>query len=238
LSEAQLDRFLPVLMQAGPIEQGGFLRTLRQFSPAQGKRIADAFAKSPQLGTLRPDEVRVAFAKWPRAVFEVMEPAFDAALAANEQKKTKLDGLALAAAQRGRPALGAKLFAAGQGACVACHRVGENGGQVGPNLSRIGAIRTERELVESILFPSNTIARDYELHDVETSDGQHHLGLIRSREAAGLVLVDAAGQPTTLPHASVSSVNQLATSLMPAGLDAAFPEQELLDLVAWLRSLR
>ena len=238
LSDAQLDRFLPVLMQAGPIEQGGFLRTLRQFSPAQGKRIADAFAKSPQLGTLRPDEVRVAFAKWPRAVFEVMEPAFDAALAANEQKKTKLDGLALAAAQRGRPALGAKLFAAGQGACVACHRVGENGGQVGPNLSRIGAIRTERELVESILFPSNTIARDYELHDVETSDGQHHLGLIRSREAAGLVLVDAAGQPTTLPHASVSSVNQLATSLMPAGLDAAFPEQELLDLVAWLRSLR
>jgi putative heme-binding domain-containing protein len=238
LSDAQLDRFLPVLMQAGPIEQGGFLRVLRQYTPAQGKRIAVAFAGSPQLGTLRPDEVRVAFAKWPRAVFEVMEPAFDAALAANEQKKTKLDGLAQAAARRGLPADGAKRFAAGQGACVACHRVGENGGQVGPNLSRIGAIRTERELIESILFPSNTIARDYELHDVETGDGQHHLGLIRSREAAGLVLVDAAGQPTTIPHASISGVNQLATSLMPAGLDAAFQEQELLDLVAWLRSLR
>ena len=85
LTDAQLDRFLPVLMQAGPIEQGGFLRALRQYAPAQGRRIAAAFAHSPQLGTLRPDEVRVAFAKWPRAVFEEMEPAFDAALAANEQ---------------------------------------------------------------------------------------------------------------------------------------------------------
>lgn len=238
LSDAQLDRFLPVLMQAGPIEQGGFLRVLRQYSPAQGKRIAAAFARSPQLGTLRPDEVRVAFAKWPRAVFEIMEPAFDAALAANEQKKGKLDGLARDAARLGRPAEGAKLFAAGQGACVACHRVGANGGQVGPDLSRIGAIRTERELVESILFPGNTIARDYELHDVETSDGQHHLGLIRSRAAAGLVLVDAAGQAKTLPHPSVVAEKEVATSLMPAGLDAAFKPQELLDLVAWLRSLR
>jgi putative heme-binding domain-containing protein len=238
LSDAQLDRFLPVLMQAGPIEQGDFLLALRRYTPAQGQRIAVAFAQSPQLGTLRPDEVRVAFAKWPRSVFERMEPAFDAALAAQERKKGLLDGLAQSAAQKGRPAEGAKLFAAGQGACIACHRVGEAGGQVGPNLSRIGAIRTERELVESILFPGNTIARDYELHDVETSDGQHHLGLIRSREAAGLVLIDAAGQPKTLPHPSIVAEKEVATSLMPAGLDAAFQPQELLDLVAWLRSLR
>jgi len=238
LGDAQLDRFLPVLMQAGPIEQGDFLRGLRQYSPAQGRRIAAAFARSPQLGTLRPDEVRVAFAKWPRSVFEIMEPAFDAALAAQESKQGQLDGLARSAAREGRPAEGAKLFTAGQGACIACHRVGETGGQVGPNLSRIGAIRTERELVESILFPGNTIARDYELHDVETSDGQHHLGLIRSREAAGLVLIDAAGQPKTLPHPSIVAEKEVATSLMPAGLDAAFKPQELLDLVAWLRSLR
>ena len=238
LSDAQLDRFLPVLMQAGPIEQGDFLLALRRYSPAQGHRIAASFAQSPQLGTLRPDEVRVAFAKWPRPVFERMEPAFDAALAAQERKKGLLDGLAHSAAQQGRPAEGAKLFAAGQGACIACHRVGETGGQVGPNLSRIGAIRTERELIESILFPGNTIARDYELHDVETSDGQHHLGLIRSREAAGLVLIDAAGQPKTLPHPSIVAEKEVATSLMPAGLDAAFQPQELRDLVAWLRSLR
>ena len=238
LSVAQLERYLPVLMQAGPIEQGDFLRNQRKYTPEQGKQIAAAFAQSPQLGTLQPDEVRVAFAKWPRPVFEVMEPAFNAALAATAAKKSQLDAWAQEAARSGRPEAGARNFAAGKGACVACHQVGEVGRAIGPNLSRIGAIRTERELVESILFPSNTIARDYELHAVVTADGANHLGLIKSRGAEGLVLMDAAGQLQTLPVTSVMSDTQLEASLMPGGLDAAFSPAELADLVAWLRSLR
>ena len=238
LNDAQLDRFLPVLMQAGPIEQADFLRNQRKYTPEQGKRIAKAFAQSPQLGTLQPDEVRVAFAKWPRAVFEVMEPAFNAALAATEAKKSKLDALAQEAVRSGRPEAGAKHFAAGKGACLACHQVGEVGRAIGPNLSRIGAIRTERELIESILFPSNTLARDYELHAVVTADARNHVGLIKSRGPDGLVLMDAAGQLQTLPTPTVVSETQLETSLMPGGLDAAFTPTELADLVAWLRSLR
>ena len=238
LSDAQLDRFLPVLMRAGPIEQGDFLQHLKKYTPGQGKRIAAAFAQSSQLGTLRPDEVRVAFAKWPRSVFEVMEPAFNAAMAATEAKKSKLDAWAQEAARSGRPEAGAKHFAAGKGACLACHQVGAVGRALGPDLSRIGAIRTERELIESILFPSNTIARDYELHAVVTSDGRNHVGLIKSRGADGLVLMDAAGQLLTLPTTTVVSETQLETSLMPGGLDAAFTPAELADLVAWLRSLR
>ena len=167
-----------------------------------------------------------------------MEPAFNAALAATEAKKSKLDALAQDAARTGRPEVGARNFAAGKGACVACHQVGEVGRAIGPNLSRIGAIRTERELVESILFPSNTIARDYELHAVVTTDGQSHVGLVKSRGPEGLVLMDAAGQLQTFPTASVASQTQLDTSLMPGGLDAAFTPAELADLVAWLRSLR
>ncbi len=238
LTDEQLGRFLPVLMQAGPIEQADFLRNQRKYPAEQGRLIAAAFARSPQLGTLRPDEVRVAFAKWPRAVFEVMEPAFNAALAATEAKKSTLDALAREAARSGRPEAGARNFAAGKGACVACHQVGEVGRAIGPNLSRIGAIRSERELVESILFPGNTIARDYELHAIAMADGQNHLGLIKGRGAEGLTLMDAAGQLRTLPMAGVVGDAQLETSLMPGGLDAAFSPQELSDLVAWLRSLR
>lgn len=236
LSDAQLDRFLPVLMQAGPIEQGDFLRQQKKYGPAQGKRIAAAFASSPQLGTLRPDEVRVAFAKWPREVFETMEPAFNASLALNEGKKAKLDGLALQAVQAGRPAEGARLFAAGKGACVACHQIGEVGRAIGPNLSRIGAIRTERELVESIILPSNTLARDYELHSLALTDGQSAVGLLKGRDTAGVQLMDAGGQVRTIPEASIVSDTTLENSLMPAGLDAAFTPTELADLVAWLRS--
>jgi putative heme-binding domain-containing protein len=112
------------------------------------------------------------------------------------------------------------------------------GRAIGPDLSKIGAIRTERDLLESILFPSNTLARDYEAHIIETSGGETITGVIRSHTAEGLLVVDVAGQERNVPHGSITGNTTLTTSLMPMGLDTTLPEQELLDLVAYLRSLR
>ena len=105
-------------------------------------------------------------------------------------------------------------------------------------MKKIGAIRTERDLLESILFPSNTLARDYEAHVIETSDGQSVMGVIKSHTAEGLLVVDVAGQEKTVPHVNIVADTTLTTSLMPMGLDGTLTEQELCDLVAWLRSLR
>jgi putative membrane-bound dehydrogenase-like protein len=238
LTDAQLDRFLPVLVRTGPLEHAEFLEVVRNYTPDQGRRIAAALAQSSQLGTLQPDRVRVGFGRWPRDVFAPMEKAFEAAQAANVAKAARLDELGRRAALEGRAAEGARLFASGKGACMACHKAGDLGRAVGPDLSRIGAIRTERELLESIVLPSNTLARDYETLLVATSDGQSHLGLAKGRSLEGLTLMDVGGVMRLLPAASVVSETHVPQSLMPMGLDAAFSEQELLDLVAWLRSLR
>jgi len=238
LTDAQLDRFLPVLVRTGPLEHAEFLEVVRHYTPGQGRRIAAALADSPQLGTLQPDRVRVGFGRWPRDVFAPMEKAFDAAQAANLAKAARLDELARKAAREGRPAEGAKVFASGRGACMACHKVGDLGRAVGPDLSRIGDIRTERELLESIVLPSATLSRDYETILVGTSDGQSHLGLAKGRGVEGLTLMDAGGATRLIPSASIVSETQVPQSLMPMGLDAALGEQELLDLVAWMRSLR
>jgi putative heme-binding domain-containing protein len=238
LTDAQLDRFLLVLIRTGPLEHAEFLEVVREYTPAQGRRIAAALAQSPQLGTLQPDRVRVGFGRWPRDVFAPMEKAFEAAQAANLAKAARLDELGRQAALVGRAAEGAKLFASGKGACMACHKAGDLGRAVGPDLSRIGAIRTERELLESIVLPSNTLARDYETLLVATSDGQSHLGLPKGRSLEGLTLMDVGGVSRLLPSASIVSETHVPQSLMPMGLDAAFSEQELLDLVAWMRSLR
>ncbi|MFN7339963.1 MAG: family 16 glycoside hydrolase [Opitutia bacterium] len=238
LTDAQLDRFLPVLIRTGPLEHAEFLEVVREYTPAQGRRIAAALAQSPQLGTLQPDRVRVGFGRWPRDVFAPMEKAFDAAQAANLAKAARLDELGRKSALEGRAAEGAKVFASGKGACMACHKAGDLGRAVGPDLSRIGGIRTERELLESIVLPSNTLARDYETLLVTTSDGQSHLGLAKGRGLEGLTLMDVGGVTRLIPSASIVSETQVPQSLMPMGLDAAFSEQELLDLVAWMRSLR
>jgi len=244
LTPAQWEAYLALLPATGPLEQGELLVALalpqvyNGVNVETGKKIAAAYAKSPMLGTFNQDLVRKAFGFLPREVYEILEPAFDAALAANEAKKERMGALALAAAKKGDPAVGRRNFEAGKGACIACHKIGDVGNEVGPNLSKIGGIRVERELVESILFPSNSIARDYDLNSFQMTDGTSVLGLIKGRSAEGVTIVEASGQKRLLAQESIASSTQLTTSLMPSGLDAMFTEQELLDLVAFLRSLK
>jgi putative heme-binding domain-containing protein len=244
LTPEQWEVYLAILPTTGPLEQSELLVALalqpvyKNVNLVLGKKIAAAFAKSPLLGTFSPDLVRKAFGFLPREVYEILEPSFDAALAANDAKKERMGALALAATKKGDAASGRRNFEAGKGACIACHKIGNVGNEVGPNLSKIGGIRVERELVESILFPSNSIARDYDLNSFQLTDGTSVLGLIKGRSAEGVTIVEASGQSRLLPQESIAASTQLTTSLMPSGLDAMFSEQELLDLVAFLRSLK
>ena len=73
---------------------------------------------------------------------------------------------------------------------------------------------------------------------IETGDGQSHLGAIKNDGTESLVLIDLAGVEQAIPHAQIVGRTTLATSLMPAGLEQSFTEQQLLDLVAWLASLK
>jgi len=244
LTAEQWEAYLAILPTTGPLEQSELLVALalpqnyKNVNLALGKKIATAYSKSPLLGTFSPDLVRKAFGFLPRDVYEILEPAFDAALAANDAKKERMGALALAAVKNGDAARGRRNFEAGKGACIACHKIGNIGNEVGPNLSKIGGIRVERELIESILFPSNSIARDYDLNSFQLSDSTSVLGLIKGRSAEGVTIVEASGQTRLLAQEAIASSTQLTTSLMPAGLDAMFTEQELLDLVAYLRSLK
>ena len=64
------------------------------------------------------------------------------------------------------------------------------------------------------------------------------MGVIKSHTAEGLLVIDIAGQEKTVAHTAITGDTTLTTSLMPMGLDQTLPEQEMLDLVAWLRSLK
>jgi putative heme-binding domain-containing protein len=244
LTPAQWDAYLALLPTAGPLEQSELLVALavsqnyKRISKDTGRKIAVAFSKSSMLGTFRQDLVRKAFGFLPREIYEVLEPSFDAALAANEAKQGRLVPLAQAAVKQGDPVAGRAVYESGRGACLACHKIGDKGNELGPNLTKIGGIRAERELVESILFPSYNIARDYDLNSFQLTDGTSVLGLIQARSAEGVTVKEASGQSRLLPNEAIASSTQLTTSLMPAGLDGMLSEKELVDLVAYLRSLR
>ncbi len=241
LQKPQVLELASLFATVGPVELKALLPIVRkQHKDADTCRVlAGEIARNPVIASQQESAYRTAFSDLPPEIFEgVILPAYNAAVAATEAKKRQLSPLAEKVVASGSAAKGAEHFKMGKGTCIACHKIGGIGRPIGPDLSHIGAIRTERDLLESILFPSNTLARDYEAHVIETSDGQQTLGVIKSHAAEGLVVLDIAGQEKTIAHQTIVGDTTLTTSLMPMGLDQTMPEAELLDLVAWLRSLK
>ena len=236
LQKNQLLALAPVLASAGPLELSELLKLTKRIDPAIGRVWAENLVKSPVFGAIEESAIRTAFSSLPIDVYEdILGPSVRAAAAAKDSKRRTVETLA-ASIGTGNARAGSQVFQAS--ACVACHTIGKLGRSVGPDLSHIGQIRQPRDLIESIILPSATIARDYETVVVETSDGQSLTGMIKSDTPDGLRLIDFAGQEKSIPHAQIVATSVLSTSLMPMGLEGTFSQQQLLDLVAWLAALK
>jgi putative heme-binding domain-containing protein len=131
---------------------------------------------------------------------------------------------------------GRAVFFGAKAACATCHRIAGAGGRIGPDLSRIGAIRSGHDLLESIAWPSSTFAQGYESYTVTTTDGRVLGGLIAAQDAEVLMLRDASGAETRLRRDEIAEVRRSEISLMPEGLASALGREELRDLLAFLRS--
>ena len=114
----------------------------------------------------------------------------------------------------------------------------ERGAQVGPDLTKIAAIRQPRDLVESILLPSASFARDFHAWTAVTTEGRAVSGLITRQTADAVVFRLTDLSEVRLPRAEIELLKESETSIMPQGLEAKLNEQEFRDLLAYLQSLR
>jgi putative membrane-bound dehydrogenase-like protein len=138
----------------------------------------------------------------------------------------------------GDPERGRTLFTDPMGlACLKCHRVGNEGGQVGPDLTGIGGRYTRPQLIESVLYPSAKIFSGYEPWVIATIDGQILTGLVRTDDGKTLTLIDAEAQTIDIPHDQIDERRQSDVSLMPSGLAEGLTQEEFADLIAYLASL-
>jgi putative heme-binding domain-containing protein len=132
---------------------------------------------------------------------------------------------------------GQQLFI-GKAGCTACHRVGKTGGLVGPDLTRVGAIRSGRDLIESIALPSATFAQGYEPYRIELTSGEALTGVrVRSSDDS-FILRDASGAETRLRPSEIKSTERSAVSIMPEGLLNNLSREEIRDLLAYLQKLK
>jgi putative heme-binding domain-containing protein len=118
--------------------------------------------------------------------------------------------------------------------CGKCHKIGDKGNIVGPDLSAIGKLRTRADLLESILEPSRRIEPQYTTYVARTVDGRSITGVVAKRDEKQIVLRDAEAKEVTLASGDVESLRPSRISLMPDGQMAGLTAQQAADLLEYL----
>lgn len=122
--------------------------------------------------------------------------------------------------------------------CAKCHRVGNEGGTLGPELGNIGKKYEKAALLETIVEPSKAIAPEYVPYLLETTAGQVHAGFLVEKNDQEIVLKDADGK---LIHVAAGDVELLAPqtiSIMPELALQDVSAQDAADLLAYLMTLQ
>ena len=162
-----------------------------------------------------------------------------AATAAGLTPEQALEVAALldAARREGDPERGASIFTDVRFSCFACHKVGNEGGAIGPELSGLGKTTSPEEIVASVLWPKLKVKEGYEAFAYALDDGRLIQGY-RIEETPSVVKVrDAAlGKVVSIPKKSIEEFRSLGT-LMPDGLATTMAPRERHDLISFLLTL-
>ena len=236
LSVEQQGTLAESIQTVGPLELNRLLAAFEKSTDeAVGVKLVAALKLSSVLTSLRVDAVKQRLAKFPASVQQQAEALYTAINVEAARQKERLDEL-LGLVGQGDIRRGQLVFANSKVACIACHAIGYKGGNIGPDLSRIGKIRTERDLLESLLFPSVSFVRSYEPVLVVTTNGKQFSGLVRRETPDEIVLATGAKEEARILRADIEEIRPSSVSVMPAGLDTQLTREQIIDLIAFLKS--
>ncbi len=237
-SQEQLIALTEVIAGTGPLELDRMLGAFAGSSDDKvGSALVVALGRSPARATLRVETLKPRFAKFGPSVQKEAESLYVAIGADLAKQKEKLDELT-ASLGSGDIRRGQAVFNSQKAACSACHSIGYVGGKVGPDLTRIGQIRVERDLLESIVFPSASFVRSYEPVAIATKNGKVVSGIVLNESSNELLLATGPNEQTRVARDDIEEMRPSTVSVMPAGLDQQLSKQELADLVVFLKACR
>ena len=238
LDRTQLMSLTSSLRTAGPLELPRLLRPYVAASDeATGYTLLAALRESNAKSSVRGDVLRPILAKYPDAVQKEGEAFLESLTLDTANQIRRLETL-LPTLQGGDIARGQVVFNSAKVACISCHAIGYIGGRIGPDLTRIGQVRSERDLLEAILYPSASFARGYEPVVIRTRSGQVHTGVLRNNDLPDEVVVATERDETRIPRRDIVEMQPGAVSLMPQGLADQLTRQELADLLAFLKNMQ
>jgi putative membrane-bound dehydrogenase-like protein len=238
LDSAQLSDLAPALKDAGPLEIDPILAAFMQSSdPAVGAKLLESLESARAVTALRADVVGKCLTRFgpdgkdrTAKLIARLNPDASAQQARLDQLLTSLPS--------GDVRRGQSMFNSAKAACSTCHQIGYVGGHVGPDLTRVGAIRTRRDLLESVVFPSASFVQSFEPTMVITTSGDRQYGIVRRNDASEVMLVTGPNQEVHIARKDVQEMRPGTVSIMPAGFADQLSPQELADLIAFLQACR
>jgi putative heme-binding domain-containing protein len=119
-------------------------------------------------------------------------------------------------------------------ACQACHRVGDQGAEFGPNLSDVGKRLKREEILDSILFPNTKIDPKYRATNIVTVEGTAVSGLVVAESDEEISLLLGQGTVQKIPQEDIEIRQEVEVSSMPEKLNESMSGLEFLDLLEFL----
>ncbi|SDL90204.1 putative membrane-bound dehydrogenase domain-containing protein [Daejeonella rubra] len=200
-----------------------------------GSALVAALGVSPdRLDNVSEEELKGLLSAYSQKIKNSAEPLMTKLAERNAGRLAELTKVE-ASLTRGDVASGAKIFF-GKGVCSSCHAVAGKGAIFGPDLTNIGQIRSGHDILEAILYPSASFAREYETSRVTTKTATY-TGVLKEQLSDAIIISTGPGLQVRIPRSEITGIEPLDISLMPPGLDKQLSPQELSDLMAYLNTL-
>ena len=136
----------------------------------------------------------------------------------------------------GDPVHGQAIFE-GKGGCVSCHRVGDRGSRMGPNLSEIATQRSVDELQSALLNPKQTVDVENRTYRVVTDDGKTFTGKLLNQDVYSLQMLDSKNELKAFQKSTLRTFDFVSTPPMPSYREKLNAEEQA-DLIAYLATLK
>lgn len=190
------------------------------------KRVRDEFTQS--LSSAERDRLEPLLAANTRATLKLNTNAVPGQVLKDWQMRDfdLTRGLRARSIDKGKAALA-------KAQCIVCHRFGNEGGFIGPDLSAVGNRFDLRTLLESIIEPSKVVEEKFRSTTFTLKDGTQLSGLLEREEQETVVVRESpfAEKPVMLPRQNITRRETSAISPMPAGLINGLSKDEVLDLL-------
>jgi putative heme-binding domain-containing protein len=123
--------------------------------------------------------------------------------------------------------------------CSACHRYGDQGGAIGPDLTAVSTRFKRQDLLESMTEPSKVLSEQYVNTAFETDDGRVVIGRVVEESPEKVVVRPnpLEEKTVTIAKGNIEKRSPSKVSPMPVGLLNTFNTNDILDLLAYMESL-